>query len=75
MKGDNRLPGRCKVTGKIRFATEEDARVAAKRIRKKFGSKLHQYQCQYCGTFHNGHNRPTHKRRAQPWDKKPKSDP
>ena len=43
--------------GKRQFATEADARHAAKLLRKTVGSRVRPYQCNHCGFIHNGHFR------------------
>jgi hypothetical protein len=43
--------------GKRQFATEADARHAAKLLRKTVGSRVRPYQCNHCGFIHNGHLR------------------
>lgn len=48
---------RCPVQKKLQYATEKEAQIARKRVRKKIGSKLVAYQCKYCKLWHIGHSR------------------
>jgi hypothetical protein len=48
---------RCDRSGKVMFPNEEEARIAAKYVRKRTKAKLHAYECQHCLGWHIGHNR------------------
>lgn len=60
------LRGRCPDQGKKQFDTEKEAHLEAKKFRKKFGPRLKQYECVYCHYWHNGHDRPPHRRQQRP---------
>lgn len=68
MAKDDYAVGTCEKTNKYQYATQQDARRAAKQFRKKTGPRLQQYMCNWCLTWHNGHNR-TSKRRQEIQDK------
>ncbi len=60
--------GRCPVTNKRQYKTEQDARAEAKQYRKRVGPRLTQYECIYCPFWHNGHDRPPERRRQRPME-------
>lgn len=43
--------------GKRKFATEDDAKRAAKELRKRVGARVKPYLCKHCQLWHNGHFR------------------
>ena len=43
--------------GKRKFASEDDARRAAKELRKRVGARVKPYLCSHCQMWHNGHFR------------------
>lgn len=43
--------------GKRKFATEDDAKRAAKELRKRVGARVKPYLCRHCQQWHNGHFR------------------
>lgn len=55
--------GQCAATNKVMYPTEDDALLDARRVRKRHKSKLKPYQCKYCGSWHNGHDRAPSRRR------------
>lgn len=42
---------------KKKFDSYEDARLAAKKLRKKVGARTKPYECRFCAGWHNGHDR------------------
>lgn len=65
---NNRIRGarnRCPKYDKKQYETEAEAHREAKIFRKKFGPRLRPYQCVYCHYWHNGHDRPPHRRRPR----------
>lgn len=61
--------GRCLKTGKLQYASEAEAHLDAKRLRKMAGAKVRPYICPHCSlpgdlpAWHNGHDRPPHRRK------------
>lgn len=43
--------------GKRKFDSEDDARIAAKELRKRVGARVKPYLCGHCQMWHNGHFR------------------
>jgi len=52
--------------GKRRFATEDDAKIAAKELRKRVGARVKPYLCRHCQNWHNGHIRHVIKKSNRP---------
>lgn len=42
---------------KKKYATFDDAKADAKRLRKRVGARIKPYMCKHCQMWHNGHLR------------------
>lgn len=45
----------CPATGKVIFVSPEEARIAARQIRRRKGDRVHPYRCDACRRWHVGH--------------------
>lgn len=46
----------CEATGKVAFASPEDAARACREIRRRTDDRLHPYRCPACRRWHVGHS-------------------
>lgn len=54
----SRMYGRCKATGKTRYATEQDSWGAALKLSTLVGLAVRTYSCRECGCWHLSRLRP-----------------
>lgn len=67
------LSGKCPTTRKKQYEDQDEARLAAKSLRKRRGPRTRPYECVYCHYWHIGHWRPPERRKQDaPWKAWPK---